>query len=252
MKGSYCIYCHENKINGKKYIGQTKNNPKQRWKNGEGYKGSPLFYNAIQKYGWDNFYHYIVIGGLTLEQANEQEEYFIDKLKTRDKRFGYNIRSGGDNQLWTDEARRNLSRARKAAVDSDPKRYNRKMVYQYDLDGNYINCYESADFASKITNIRESSIRSCCHHRKNHKSAGGYRWEYYKVDKLLSAYHKNSGGQNRIRVVQKDSNGVVLREWDSIAAIVTELGISQYNILAYCDKKKIPPDNMIWDYKEGE
>ena len=53
-------------------------------------------------------------------------------------------------------------------------------------------------------------------------------------------------------MVQEDSNGVVLREWDSIAAIVNELGISQYNILAYCDKKKIPPDNMIWDYKEGE
>ena len=252
MNNVHCIYCHENKINGKKYIGQAKNNPKQRWKNGEGYKSSPLFYNAIQKYGWDGFYHYVVLSGLTLEQANTQEEYFIDKFKTRDRRYGYNIRSGGENQLWTDEAKSNLSRNKKAAVDSNPEKYNRKMVYQYDLEGNYIGCYESADFAYKTTGIRESSIRSCCHHRENHKSAGGYRWEYYKVDKLPSKYHRNSGGHNRIKILQKDSKGTILTEWDSIASIVSELGISQYNILAYCDKKKVPPDGAIWDYKEGE
>ena len=58
------IYLHRNKINNKVYIGQTIQSPEERWKNGNGYKGCYYFYNAIQKYGWDNFEHII------LEQNN--------------------------------------------------------------------------------------------------------------------------------------------------------------------------------------
>lgn len=47
---------HKNKINNKVYIGQTHQTLKERWgKNGSGYRTSPHFYHAIQKYGWDNF-----------------------------------------------------------------------------------------------------------------------------------------------------------------------------------------------------
>ena len=46
---TYCVYAHINKINGKIYIGQTKQNPNSRWSNGYGYKHSPHFYSAIQK-----------------------------------------------------------------------------------------------------------------------------------------------------------------------------------------------------------
>ena len=67
---NYTIYIHKNKINNKVYIGQTSQNPKKRWDNGRGYQSSPKFYNAILKYGWDNFEHIILYTNLTLEQAN--------------------------------------------------------------------------------------------------------------------------------------------------------------------------------------
>lgn len=66
------IYMHTNKINNKKYIGQIKQNPERRWREGgKGYVDSPKFWNAIQKYGWDNFEHEIieVINGTSSEAA---------------------------------------------------------------------------------------------------------------------------------------------------------------------------------------
>lgn len=47
----FTIYMHKNKINKKVYIGQTIQEPKDRWKNGAGYKTCTKFYNAIKKYG---------------------------------------------------------------------------------------------------------------------------------------------------------------------------------------------------------
>ena len=51
----YCVYAHINKYNGKIYIGQTQN-IKERWRcNGKNYFSSIKFFNAIKKYGWNNF-----------------------------------------------------------------------------------------------------------------------------------------------------------------------------------------------------
>lgn len=94
----YCVYCHRNKINGKRYIGQTmyQDKPELRFgSNGNGYKSHILFYRAIQKYGWDAFDHYIIQDNLTKEEADELEILNIAVYNTTDNRFGYNIAIGG-------------------------------------------------------------------------------------------------------------------------------------------------------------
>lgn len=94
-QNKYCIYMHENKINNKKYIGQTCN-IKIRW-HAISYKGSSRFYNAIQKYGWENFNHIILEDNLTAEEADLKEKYYIKKYNTTDQNFGYNLKDGGTN-----------------------------------------------------------------------------------------------------------------------------------------------------------
>ena len=99
MDDNYCVYIHTNKINGKKYVGQTKHgdNPKEkRWKYGDGYKSCTYFYNAILKYGWNNFEHEIVDKNLTKDEAYSMEQKLISELDTRNPNVGYNIRIGGE------------------------------------------------------------------------------------------------------------------------------------------------------------
>lgn len=93
---NYCIYKHKNICNNKIYIGQTCQIPQRRWgSEGQGYKSSPHFYSAIQKYGWNNFQHQILKSNLTLQEANYWEKYFIQFYKTTNPNYGYNIKEGG-------------------------------------------------------------------------------------------------------------------------------------------------------------
>lgn len=87
------IYAHINKINGKSYIGQTYST-KNRWSgNGEQYRGCTKFYNAIKKYGWDNFQH-IILEYTTPELADKREQYYIKKFNSIEN--GYNLTTGGN------------------------------------------------------------------------------------------------------------------------------------------------------------
>lgn len=94
---NYKLYIHTNKTNMKRYVGITSHrNPKQRWgTGGEKYKGSTRFWNAIQKHGWDNFEHEILLTNLSKEEAEDREQFYISLFRTTDDRFGYNISKGG-------------------------------------------------------------------------------------------------------------------------------------------------------------
>lgn len=80
--------------NGKKYVGQTCVAPETRWREGKRYSG--LMRKAINKYGWENITHKILVTELDANTANALEQFLIQLLKTNDPQYGYNITSGGD------------------------------------------------------------------------------------------------------------------------------------------------------------
>lgn len=110
----YCVYCHTNKYNGKKYIGITSQKPEQRWRNGNGYVNNEYFYRAINKYGWHNFSHEILYTDLTKEQAESLEVKLIREYDTQQKENGYNIEYGGNaTGRIPEETRKKISNALK-------------------------------------------------------------------------------------------------------------------------------------------
>lgn len=92
---NYTVYMHKNKINGKVYIGITKQKINSRWRKGKGYKDCK-FRNAIDKYGWDNFEHIILCQNLTKDEACNKEIELIKKYNSTNRKYGYNISTGGD------------------------------------------------------------------------------------------------------------------------------------------------------------
>lgn len=115
---TWLIYCHINKKNNKKYIGQTQLDINERWrKNGEGYKRCSLFYKAILKYGWENFEHIVLEENIpSLSEANKRETYYIDLFHTfvdDPECMGYNLTRGGEAHIFSQIARKNMSVAQK-------------------------------------------------------------------------------------------------------------------------------------------
>ena len=91
----WTVYIHT-APNGKKYVGITSQKPEARWGHGSKYKKNKHFYNAIKKYGWDNFEHKILCSGLNVAQAGCIEQTFIRGLDLRNPANGYNNSIGGE------------------------------------------------------------------------------------------------------------------------------------------------------------
>ena len=104
------IYCYKNKINGKRYIGQTIN-PQQR-KSAHISDSTHIdtkFYRAVRKYGWDNFEYEILAES---EDRNELDKLEVDFIKSFNSiENGYNIRSGGEHPTMGEETRKKLQQA---------------------------------------------------------------------------------------------------------------------------------------------
>ena len=98
------IYKVTNKINKKIYIGQTTLTLNQRqnrhrttfYHQRAREVNSSRFYNAIGKYGFDNFKFEEIEKCDTLESLDEREMYWIQFYKSHERKFGYNIKLGGN------------------------------------------------------------------------------------------------------------------------------------------------------------
>ena len=213
----YIVYKHTNKINNKSYIGITCQTLKNRSrKNGIGYKECIRFYNAIKKYGWNNFNHEILYNNLTKEQAEQKEIELIAKHKTNNKNYGYNIQNGGNTiGRMAEETKNKISKALKGiTLTEEHKRkigdaqtgeknhnfgkktsneiknkirignllhpssgcFKSHKVNQYDLEGNFIKTWNNMGEIKRELGINHSMISECCNGKQ--KTSGGYKWEY--------------------------------------------------------------------------
>ena len=90
------IYLITNLLNGKKYVGQTRQTFKRRMTEHkrDSNRNRPGIETAIKKYGWENFKAEI-IETCPVELLNEREIFWIAELNSKYP-IGYNLTDGGD------------------------------------------------------------------------------------------------------------------------------------------------------------
>jgi len=110
------IYCAQNKINGRRYIGRTilslerRKREHEKWAetHPENKGGCTAFVNALRKYGFDAFEWTIVFDDVKDEELNDLEIETIAVYKTLVPN-GYNLKEGGNAGRPSEETKRRLS-----------------------------------------------------------------------------------------------------------------------------------------------
>ena len=189
--GDYSVYKHTSP-SGKVYIGITRQNPKIRWRNGEGYLhknklgnyGQPAMANALAKYpNWDEWQHEILFTDLTKEEAEKEEIKLIEEYKSYDENFGYNIEFGGHTVgRKSEETKKRMSESKKGsknAMYGKPSHLRKKVRC---IDTGII--YDSMTEAARDAGVERTAISNCC--RGLTQTAGKLHWEYWREEFLAS------------------------------------------------------------------
>lgn len=168
----WCVYIHISRSTGKCYIGRSKN-VNVRWSyDGGYYQNCSHFFNAIQKYGFDDFYHLIIEHGLSEEESICLEREYIQKYKASNPKYGYNISSDSDKY----SAKTNEIIDKQKSVSS---RKNRDMA-ELSRKVRCINTgdiYDSIYSASEELNIERYKILKNCR-GEIHTLQGGMRFKF--------------------------------------------------------------------------
>lgn len=175
----YLVYKHTNKLNGKKYIGITMQEPNKRWLNGKGYQNNDYFNKSITKYGWDNFSHEILYEHLTKEEAEQKEIEFITQYKSNQREFGYNIANGGNCVgSVSEETKKKISESHKGMTA-----WNKGLHIGIGKDNNFYGKKHNEETKQKIsiankgrkkTNEQIEKLRNSCKETWKKKIEGGY------------------------------------------------------------------------------
>lgn len=212
-----------NKVNGKIYIGQTKefygdgstkapyginvrlnkhlNNAFSKSKKTN--TACPLLYNAIRKYGKDKF-HIEELCKCKLEERDEKEKFYIKTFNSTDNKKGYNISeggNGGESNIVRDETSEIVRE--KISKSQTNTQMNIKPYYRNDVLVGYMACrrqngklykkiYSSTKFSPEQN--KQKAVEYITY-IKNHKNEKIYS-KYNRSDNLPTniIYRKNKSG----------------------------------------------------------
>lgn len=192
---------------GKIYIGKTKTTLKERaQKNAKGYKGCKAFYNAIEKYGWENF-EVEILEEVPLDVLGATEIQYIIDRRASEKEFGYNI-------VTDDQATVGI--------------FNRIPVYSYDaITGNFIERFESCADAERAMGVYCGSVRRVVN-TSNHTCKGRI-WKTELFDKVEPMAWQAQCINKKVYVYDAKTGNFII-EYNSVREAARETGYDRKTI----------------------
>lgn len=196
----------------------------------------------------------------------EREIYWINHY--REKYDLTNILEGGGHTAtygrlgkpWSDEQRINNRNARlgvpvnhteegkKNRANGIRKYYNenKKKVFQYSLDGEFIREWDSAVDAGLELNIIHSNITKVC--KGERKKSGEFIWSYIKTEVLG---YKRKELKTKKPVLQLNVNNEIINEFESVSKAAKTLNILTNSILNCLKGRSNSSGGFKWEYKDN-
>ncbi|MGX8835327.1 NUMOD1 domain-containing DNA-binding protein [Amedibacillus sp. YH-ame6] len=228
MKDEIVIYLIENKINRKRYIGQTVNYSERMKQHiyGRNNGRNSMVDRAIKKYGVNNFEFRIIAVSTNQIDADEKERLYIEKYNSL-KPKGYNILRGGRSQQGA---------------------WNTRKVYMYSLNGKYIRQFDSSKQVERWSNsfyLREG-VRDCCNGKV--KRCKDKIFSFEKLD-TVEPYCKPKSCKMK-PVFQFSLDGKMIAVYKSVtdASVVTET--SRTSILGCLSGIYKTANGYLWSYTD--
>ena len=246
----------------KEYIGQTKHEDFQTRLNGHvsdvksGLKRH--LYNAIRKYGWENFtvtiIHNFPREGDWEERLDRLETLEISQRKTLAPN-GYNNETGGnrnktlheDTKALMSQVRSGENHAMFGKHHSEETRgllreANNKQVQQWSKDTKtIIRTFESIEEASRESGADASHISKICN-RRGRLTAGGFHWKFVNDD-------DTQANENiKFKKIQQWSfdGSTLIEEFDSIKEASEKTGADAPHIGKCCKGKGRSAGGFKW------
>ena len=227
------------KINDKYYVGGSTNIgyrlKHHLWTLSNNRHHNRTMQNLFNKYGVEEMF-FELIENCSADCLIDREKYFIDTLKPYMNHILNPVKVVRD-----DVYRERLSNGLKKAYANGLRPHNDKVVYMYDMEGNYLKMFDTCTSAANTFNKTDPAAICLCARGDNY-TAYGYRWSYNKVKKLPSFRKKYAYKP----VIQLTLNKVFMKEWGSAKEAETQLSIT--NISRAATKNKTA-GGYRWKYK---
>lgn len=235
-KLGWSVYIHISPSN-KYYVGITSKTPEERWRNGFGYYTQSYFYNAIQKYGWNNFQHEIIAENLSGEEAKNFEIKLIKILKSNDRKYGYNITNGGDGVHGLKHTEEWCMKHSKSISGENNPMYGKK---------------HSPETLQKISESRKGKCVGMdnpfygCHHTKETIDKIQKNRSWYKPSEETISKISKSNKKSVAQICTNDNK--LIKVFASAKDASEELNIDKGSITKCCQHKRKTAGGYIWEY----
>lgn len=240
------IYCIENTVNNKCYIGQTVQRFGRR-------KVSHLFdlrhnqhnyklQKDYDKYGEDVFEWIVLEKGFdSIEELNEAEQFWIGNFSSH--LHGYNIHLGNNKPFEISEE----SLRKKDGLFRIP-------VCKYSLDGDLLGIYDSITEASEDVDVAVNTLVVCLQGRT--KTSAGYQWRYLNenIDELDEIKTANKRRGSTKKVAKYSIHGELIDTYNSPTEAADDVDRHPQMIRSSCRKIKgcDTAAGFQWRYYEDE
>ena len=213
-----------------RYVGQTVN-PRNRLSN---HIYESKRYNRTHKHRWivqllrknkEPIMDLLFDQVMTSDEGDLQESNLIDYYK-----------SIGCNLTNTEDRARNNS-----VIETTP-------VYQFTLDGEFLQRFPNANQAMLITGVSDSSIGEVCKYpfKAGNNSRGGFLWSF--TDKPNKPYCKPKGTPKKI--VQLTLDGTVIKVYQSARLASKETGVGYKKISTCITGRQKSAGGYLWKVYE--